>query len=114
MLQTLVAMIHPEDQEWVSGAINRAVYAGEEYNIEFRFIKPDGTIRWALSKGRAFYDEMGNPLRMTGVDLDITERKYNEAERAELLAREQAARQQAEAASRMKDEFLAIVSHELR
>jgi len=46
--------------------------------------------------------------------LDLTESKRIEAERAELLIREQAARQQAETASRMKDEFLAIVSHELR
>lgn len=45
---------------------------------------------------------------------DITERKQIEVERAELLAREQEARKQAEIASRTKDEFLAIVSHELR
>jgi signal transduction histidine kinase/integral membrane sensor domain MASE1/CheY-like chemotaxis protein len=45
---------------------------------------------------------------------DITERKQIEVERAELLSREQEARKQAEAASRTKDEFLAIVSHELR
>ncbi len=46
--------------------------------------------------------------------LDLREQKRIEAERADLLCREQVARQQAEAASRMKDEFLAIVSHELR
>ena len=45
---------------------------------------------------------------------DITERKRVEEERARLLAREQAARAQAEATSRLKDEFLATVSHELR
>jgi signal transduction histidine kinase/CheY-like chemotaxis protein len=46
--------------------------------------------------------------------LDITERKQIEVARAQLLAREQEVRLQAEMASRMKDEFLAIVSHELR
>jgi signal transduction histidine kinase len=43
---------------------------------------------------------------------DITGRKQAEAEREQLLVREQAARSEAEAANRSKDEFLAIVSHE--
>jgi len=45
---------------------------------------------------------------------NITDRKQAEAEREQLLAREQAARETAEAANRIKDEFLAVVSHELR
>jgi signal transduction histidine kinase/ActR/RegA family two-component response regulator len=45
---------------------------------------------------------------------DISDRKQAEAEREQLLAREQSAREAAEAASRIKDEFLAVVSHELR
>ncbi len=77
--ETVLAMMHPDDRPLVLQAINRAVYEGEDYNIEFRFIKPDGTLRWALSKGRVFYDQKGNPLQMIGVDLDITERKQAQA-----------------------------------
>src|SRR5262249_40537371 len=44
----------------------------------------------------------------------VIERKYAEAEREEMLIREQSAREQAESANRVKDEFLAVVSHELR
>ncbi|UKP00201.1 PAS domain S-box protein [Nostoc sp. UHCC 0870] len=73
--ETVVAMMHPDDRQRVLQAINRAVHEREEYNIEFRFIKPDGTPRWALGKGRVFYDQQGNPVRMSGVDVDITERK---------------------------------------
>lgn len=112
--ETVMAMIHPDDHELVNQAIMNAVYKREEFNIEFRFTRPDGTLRWAVGRGRVFYDPMGNPVQMTGVNLDITERKQIEAERADLLAREQSARQQAETANRMKDDFLAMVSHELR
>ncbi|HIK07436.1 MAG TPA: PAS domain S-box protein [Trichormus sp. M33_DOE_039] len=77
--ETVVAMMHPDDRESVLQAINRAVNEGQEYNIEFRFVKVDGTPRWALSKGRVFYDHNGHPVRMSGVDVDITDRKQVEA-----------------------------------
>jgi len=51
---------------------------------------------------------------MTGVSLEITERRSIEAERESILVREQVARQQAESTGRMKDEFLALGSHKLR
>ncbi|WP_276747972.1 PAS domain-containing hybrid sensor histidine kinase/response regulator [Chlorogloeopsis fritschii] len=112
--KTVLAMIHPDDRQWILQAINGAVYEQQEYNVEFRFVKPDGKIRWAASRGQVFYDAIGNPVQMTGVDLDITDRKQAEEARVQALERERAARIELERASRMKDEFLAIVSHELR
>jgi PAS domain S-box-containing protein len=78
--ETVKAMIYPDDLPWVEQALHRAIYEREDYNIEFRFIKPDGTIRWALGLGRVFYDAAGNPITMTGVDMDISERKQAEAD----------------------------------
>ena len=58
--------------------------------------------------------ENGVPVGVQGIARDITERRRIEGFRSELLAREQEARQVAEEASRMKDDFLAMISHELR
>ncbi|WP_414753493.1 PAS domain S-box protein [Anabaena sp. CCY 9910] len=77
--ETVVSLIHPDDRQRVLQSINCAVYNREDYNIEFRFIKLDGTPRWALSRGKVFYDQNGNPLRMSGIDFDITERKQAES-----------------------------------
>lgn len=59
-------------------------------------------------------DREGKVIGVSKIARDITERKQAEAEREELLAREQKARQEAESADRTKDEFLATLSHELR
>ncbi|MBC7969343.1 MAG: PAS domain-containing protein [Verrucomicrobia bacterium] len=70
-----VARLHPEDRDRVLEAINAAVTTGANYDIEFRVVYPNGTIRWALSQGKVFYDAAGQPIRMSGVDLDISDRK---------------------------------------
>jgi nitrogen-specific signal transduction histidine kinase/CheY-like chemotaxis protein len=60
------------------------------------------------------YAEDGRPLQAIGITVDMTEQQAAEQERAALVEREQAARREAEAASRAKDEFLAMLGHELR
>jgi PAS domain S-box-containing protein len=59
-------------------------------------------------------DKTGNVIGASKIARDITERKRSEIEREELLLKEKATRAEAEAANRSKDEFLAVVSHELR
>lgn len=109
-----VSRLHPEDRDRVLNAINLSVVTGAEYNIEFRVVYPNGQIRWAQSKGQVFYNQSRQPVRMAGVDIDITAAQQLKAEKEELLQREQAARAEAEAANESKNEFLAVVSHELR
>jgi PAS domain S-box-containing protein len=74
---------------------------------------PDGSITWLSTTKAPIFDEAGRVTGIVGISRDITERKLAEEARLELV-REQAARKEAEAASRSKDEFLATLSHELR
>jgi signal transduction histidine kinase len=70
-------------------------------------------VRLLHGRGHVVVDAEGRPVRMLGIGQDITERHKAEEERAQ-LALEQAARREAEAASEAKDQFLALLSHELR
>lgn len=76
--ESFIKIIHPDDRDRVLGKVKQALKTGENYKDEFRIILPDGTIRWLTSIGQIVYDETGRPVRMTGLDLDITDRKQVE------------------------------------
>ena len=92
--------VHPDDRERAEADRRRALAEGTELDTEFRIVRPDGETRWIASKGKVFFADDGEPLRMLGVSLDITERKLAEEELRN--------------ADRKKDEFLAMLAHELR
>jgi PAS domain S-box-containing protein len=107
--------VHPEDLPGANDMVRRALADPDTpYSFEYRIIRPDGSVRWIYAKGSTIRDESGRPVRMIGINMDVTDRKQAEAERERLLAEEQRLREAAEAATRAKDEFLAVVSHELR
>jgi PAS domain S-box-containing protein len=83
-----------------------------EWTGEFSNVKKDGT-KFTTSARITALDLGGRPVWVC-VQEDVTERKRTEAERTALLEREQASRVAAEAANRTKDEFLAMLGHELR
>ena len=70
-------------------------------------VSPDGLLRWVVARGHVECNKEGNPVRFPGVVIDITDRKRQEEENTALYAA-------IEHASRKKDEFLAMLSHELR
>ncbi|MBW4575973.1 MAG: response regulator [Aphanothece sp. CMT-3BRIN-NPC111] len=105
--------VHPEDRQQVLANWSAYTREGKEYSDEFRFLSPEGIVRWTHFRSSPMLSDRGELVGYVGTVEDITERKQGEEARAEFI-REQSARQQAEAANRMKDEFLATLSHELR
>jgi signal transduction histidine kinase len=75
--------VHPDDLYQVEDNFSAAVAGGPPYTIEFRVLWPDATEHWLLAKGEiTSYDEQNHPLRMIGVNIDISERKTTELQLA--------------------------------
>jgi len=72
-------MIHFEDRGRISLELDRVLQRTDYFTAEFRVVWPDNTIHWLYAKGQVYRDSHGNPVRMVGVNMDITERKRSEA-----------------------------------
>ena len=103
------ALLHPEDAGDVWNEIRRAVESSSAFVAEFRVGE-----RWIYARGRTQFGPEGQPQRMVGLHLDITDRKAAEAALREATRDAEAARAEAERASAAKSEFLAAMSHEIR
>lgn len=78
-LDSWYSLIHPEDREKVLAAINSHLQGfTEQYEIEYRRLHKNGSIRWFISRGTAIWDESNKPYRMAGADTDITQCKQTE------------------------------------
>ena len=103
---------HPDDREIVRRNVERALQDHQAFSFDHRIVCPAGSVRILHAQGEVVL-EGGQPIRMVGTAQDITERRRLEEERAQLI-REQAARAEAEAAVRLRDEFLSVAAHELK
>ena len=102
-----VTALHPDDRErvaaeWYEAALHRKPFAGE-----YRYLRPDGVVTWLQASAVEYQSAEGKIAGHIGSVVDITARKQ-----AEFALKE--AKEQAEAANRSKDRFLAVLSHELR
>ncbi|HEY9696150.1 MAG TPA: PAS domain S-box protein [Trichocoleus sp.] len=108
-------LLHPDDRQRALETWQESLRTGNDYTIEYRFRQAsDGAYRWFLGLAFPLRDQDGQIIKWFGSCTDIHDQRCLLEERDRALAQEQSARQQAEAANRIKDEFLAVLSHELR
>jgi PAS domain S-box-containing protein len=79
--------VHPDDRGRVHNALRNISKSGQPHQTEFRVCRPNGELRWCIGTAAASFDASGRAVRMSGVTIDITDRRLAE-ERQELLARE--------------------------
>ena len=96
----------PEDGEAVKQSFEKAFATGD-FSMECRIIWADKSLHWISAHGRVFRNDKGDPVRMMGTVAEVTERKLAE----EAIVR---AKEEAERATKFKDQFLSTMSHELR
>ena len=68
-------MVHPDDRQRIAEGTARLALAGNEFDTEYRIVRPDGAIRWVASHGVLMRDEAGTPVRAIGTLRDVTERR---------------------------------------
>ncbi len=78
--------IHPEDQNRAMAALTRKSQ-GEPIQVDYRIIRPDGSLRWIFVRSFPVYNEAGDVIRHVGIAEDITERKYTEFQIQALVER---------------------------
>ena len=98
--EDLYERVHPEDRAAVRAAFEQALVSGHFYLREYRVFTPERGIRWLAGRGKLLRDGQERPALLSGLVIDISDLKALE--------------ESLKASDRQKDEFLAILAHELR
>mgnify|MGYP002777085149 CR=1 FL=1 len=101
-------LIHPDDRHQLRQTAEQAILGDRSFSQKYRVLAPDGKIRWLQSQGRVYLNDRGQPTRMVGVSVNITERKQIEAEREVLLAKLQHKERQQQFLIELNDTIRAI------
>jgi PAS domain S-box-containing protein len=110
LLSSWSDLLHPEDKERTLDAFVKHMLdktGKTPYDVEYRLLRKTGEYAYYRASGECIRDEEGNPIRVAGALMDITDTKN-------MLLDKERQKEAAEAASRAKTTFLATMSHEMR
>lgn len=85
-LEAWEKLLHPDDRVETMALAHQAFETGQPMEGEWRTVWPDGSVHWIAGKWQVFKDESGRPLRVSGANIDITERKRAEEAALQLAA----------------------------
>lgn len=105
--ERFIQQVHPQDKEGLVKIIKNALEKQIPYTCEYRIILPDGQLRWVHVQASVMHDEMDVAIKLAGTTQDITDRKIIEQSLTE-------AKELAEQAIKLKDQFVSLVAHDLR
>ena len=79
-IEQTVALVHPDDLEFVNKNLDMAIHGTRDYDIDHRLVRPDGKVIWVHARADLDRDSEGTPIALMGTVVDITERKRAEEE----------------------------------
>ncbi|MDZ8052854.1 MAG: GAF domain-containing protein [Aulosira sp. ZfuVER01] len=77
--ELFLSCIHPDDRDYVVQQTRQVIEQASSYEVEYRQIRRDGSIHWVYARGACVLDKQGQPVRLAGIAMDITNRKQAEA-----------------------------------
>ena len=83
--ESFLKVVHPEDRESLRLTVEETLLSGKDNSAEYRIVRPDGSIRWVLARGRVYQASAGHPACLMGVSIDITESKQMDEQLKEQL-----------------------------
>jgi signal transduction histidine kinase/ActR/RegA family two-component response regulator len=115
IVQDWFALIHPDDRDRTRKLFEETVERGVLLQGEYRIVRPNGELRWLMTLGNVIErDASRRATHLSGITLDVTDRKLLEEELKSARDSAERAKESAEQANQAKDHFLAVLSHELR
>lgn len=106
--------MHPGDLAPFMQAVKAAIDEQKPFSMDYRLVRPDGSIRTVHTIGEVTRDPLGNPLIKSGTVQDVSDSRRVETEREQLIEELQQANEKLQSIDKMKTNFISTVSHELR
>jgi two-component system cell cycle sensor histidine kinase/response regulator CckA len=79
-------LTHPDDRQRVDEEYRQSLQQTHFWDTEFRLLWPDGSVHWIHARGQVFLDDLGRPIRLAGISIDVTDRKRAEEQRLRLAS----------------------------